>query len=55
MSMRARGLEILARSLFRDMLAGGYKESDVILLATKLIGEVTDSLSSRRPDPPAEP
>lgn len=40
---RQRALDILARSLYRELTAQGYEQKHIVSLATALIGEVTNS------------
>ncbi|MCP4443852.1 MAG: hypothetical protein GY811_00720 [Myxococcales bacterium] len=42
-SERKRALDILARSLFRELTAQGYDRRHIVTLATALLGEVTDA------------
>ena len=40
---RKRALDILARSLYRELTAQGYEQKHIVSLATALLGEVTNS------------
>jgi len=40
---RQRALDILARSLYRELTAQGYERKHIVTLATALLGEVTDA------------
>ncbi len=40
---RKRALDILARSLYRELTAQGYEQKHIVTLATALLGEVTDA------------
>ncbi|MCG8418834.1 MAG: hypothetical protein MJE77_12925 [Proteobacteria bacterium] len=43
-----RAARIIARSMFRELLASGYKTNDVVCLATELISLVAVHMSSGR-------
>ncbi len=43
-----RALSILAKTLYRELRAGGYAEKDVIALAAELLGIVTSEVKGRR-------
>ena len=43
---RQKQVRILAKSLFRDLLAQGYDERQIVSLATELISEVTQRMAS---------
>jgi len=38
---RAKGVRILAKSIFRELSQQGYDERQIVALATELISEVT--------------
>ncbi len=40
---RQRALDILARSLYRELTSQGYEQKHIVNLATALLGEVTDA------------
>lgn len=40
-SERKRALDILAKSLYRELTAQGYDQKHIVNLATALLGEVT--------------
>ena len=44
MMERHRGLEILAKTLYRDLTSQGYERSDIVNLATQLLAQVTDRM-----------
>ena len=44
---RTRGVQILAKSIFRELKAQGYDERQIVGLATELISEVTSDMESR--------
>ncbi|HEX5751620.1 MAG TPA: hypothetical protein VFZ09_35690 [Archangium sp.] len=46
-----RALQIIARSLFRELRAHGYTPHHVISLSTELIELVTDGLKGAMPEP----
>lgn len=43
---RQRALDILARSLYRELTSQGYEQKHIVTLATALLGEVTDDRTS---------
>ena len=43
---RQRALDILAKSLYRELTAQGYEQKHIVKLATALLGEVTDKRST---------
>lgn len=44
MLQRHRGVEILAKSIYRDLIAQGFAKRDVVSLATALIDQVTNKM-----------
>jgi hypothetical protein len=40
-SERKRALDILAKSLYRELSSQGYEQKDIVNLATALLGELT--------------
>ncbi|HZH75740.1 MAG TPA: hypothetical protein VEY88_06890 [Archangium sp.] len=46
-----RAIQIIARSLFRELRAQGYTPNHVITLSTELIQLVTDVLKGPPPEP----
>lgn len=44
-SERQRALDILAKSLYRELTAQGYDQQHIVKLATALLGEVTTKKS----------
>ncbi|HYO66301.1 MAG TPA: hypothetical protein VEU33_09485 [Archangium sp.] len=46
-----RALQIIARSLFRELRAHGYTPHQVITLSTELIQLVTDVVKGSQPEP----
>lgn len=48
-TQRKRALDILAKSLYRELLAQGYERTQIVGLATALLGEVTSG--DRLPTP----
>ncbi len=44
-----RALSILAKTIFRELRAGGYSERDVIAFAGELLAVVTSEVKGRRP------
>jgi hypothetical protein len=45
MSDRARAIQILVRSLYRELRAQGFDDKQIIAVAIELVGKVTDKLS----------
>lgn len=41
---RKRALQILAKSIYRELDTQGYGEQEILALASELIGEVTDRI-----------
>jgi hypothetical protein len=50
-SERVRALQIIARSLFRELSAQGYTPHHVITLSSELIQVVTDVMKGSHPEP----
>lgn len=48
LSSDAKGVQILARSLFRDMRQQGYSKEQIISLSTQLIGLVNQEMESQK-------
>lgn len=46
MSNRNRAVRILAKSIYRELTSQGYDEKQIVSLATELISEVADKMSS---------
>ena len=46
---RKRAVRILAKSIYRELTAQGYDERQIVSLATELISEVTQRISSADP------
>jgi hypothetical protein len=44
---KSRAVKILAKSIYRDLEAQGFDEKQIVALATELISEVTNKISSR--------
>jgi hypothetical protein len=42
---RARAIQILVRSLYRELKAQGFGDKHIIAVAVELVGKVTDTLS----------
>jgi hypothetical protein len=49
---KARAVKILAKSIYRDLEAQGFDEKQIIALATELISEVTEKMTSTRSSSP---
>ena len=43
---KARAVRILVRSLYRELVAQGFDDKQVVAVAVELVGKVTDRLSS---------
>ena len=50
----ARGLAILAKTLYREMRAEGYGANQVMTLASELLGLVASEVRDRRDSEPAD-
>jgi hypothetical protein len=48
-TMKTNAVRILAKSIYRDLEAQGFDETQIVSLATELISEVTDRISHREP------
>ena len=42
---KQRAIRILAKSIYRDLQAQGYDETQIVTLATELISEVTTTIA----------
>lgn len=42
---KARAVRILVRSLYRELLAQGFDEKQILAVAIELVGKVTDKIS----------
>ena len=49
-----RALRIVAKSIYRELVADGFDEQDVIALAGELLGLVASGVRARRHDVPLE-
>lgn len=47
-ALKARAIQILVRSLYRDLVAQGYDDKQILAVAIELIGKVTDRASSEQ-------
>jgi len=45
---RDRAIQILVRSLYRDLKAQGYADKHIVAVAIELLGKVTDGLADER-------
>ena len=45
---RARAIRILVRSLYRELVAQGFDDKQILAVATELVGKVTDKLAEER-------
>lgn len=46
---RQRGVQILAKTLYRDLISQGYAASDIVNLATQLLAQITERKEATRP------
>jgi len=46
--LRERAIQILVRSLYRDLKAQGYDDKHIVAVAIELLGKVTDELSTEQ-------
>lgn len=46
MAQRNREVQILAKSIYRDMTSQGFGNSDIVNLATALLEQVTNRMST---------
>ncbi len=44
---RARAIQILVRSLYRELKAQGFGDKHIIAVAIELVGKVTDTLAKK--------
>jgi nickel-dependent lactate racemase len=44
----ARGIEILAKSVYRDLKQAGYAREDIVAFASGILGQLTDDAKSKR-------
>ena len=45
---KINAVRILAKSIYRDLEAQGFDEKQIVALATELISEVTNKISTQR-------
>jgi len=45
---RDRAIQILVRSLYRDLKAQGFEDKHILAVAIELVGKVTDQLSDQQ-------
>ena len=43
---KARAVRILVRSLYRELLAQGFDDKQILAVAIELVGKVTDRIST---------
>ncbi|MET0343243.1 MAG: hypothetical protein ABW252_19700 [Polyangiales bacterium] len=48
-----RGIEILAKSVYRDLKQNGYSRADIVSFASSILEQITND-AKRRPSEPAE-
>jgi nickel-dependent lactate racemase len=44
----ARGIEILAKSVYRDLKQAGYAREDIVAFASGILGQLTDDAKNKR-------
>jgi len=44
---RARAVRILVRSLYRDLVAQGFDDKQVLAVAIELVGKITEKLAGQ--------
>lgn len=44
----ARGIEILAKSVYRDLKQGGYAREDIVAFASGILEQLTNDAKSKR-------
>ncbi|HEY1553774.1 MAG TPA: hypothetical protein VGF94_03015 [Kofleriaceae bacterium] len=44
-AQRARAVRILVRSLYRDLVAQGFDDKQVLAVAIELVGKITEKLA----------
>jgi hypothetical protein len=49
---RRRAIRILAKSMFRELIAAGYDSHDVVAVATELLNEVAVHMANARDNEP---
>ncbi|MEM9490455.1 MAG: hypothetical protein AAGC55_15010 [Myxococcota bacterium] len=49
MSHRDRGVQILAKSIYRDLTAQGFAKRDIVNLATALLDQLTSKMTDESP------
>ncbi len=49
MARRNRKVQILAKSIYRDMTSQGFDKSDIVNLATALLDELTTRMADEAP------
>lgn len=49
MARRNREVQILAKSIYRDMTSQGFDKSDIVNLATALLEQVTSKMAAETP------
>jgi len=47
--LKTRAVQILVRSLYRELIERGYDDKQILAVAIELIGKVTDRVSSEQP------
>ena len=46
-----RSIDILAKSVYRDLKQNGYSRADIMAFASNILGQLTDEAKQRRNEP----
>ena len=46
-----RGIDILAKSIYRDLKQSGYSRADIMAFASNILGQITEEAKQRRNEP----
>ena len=46
-----RGIDILAKSIYRDLKQNGYSRADIMAFASNILGQLTQEAKERRNEP----
>ena len=46
-----RGIDILAKSIYRDLKQSGYGRADIMAFASNILGQLTQEAKERRNEP----
>jgi hypothetical protein len=50
-----RGIEILAKSVYRDLKQSGYSRADIVSFASSILEHITNDAKSRASEPAETP